>query len=90
MVRMQIQFRTDQAQELTRRAKAKQVSVAEYVRRAVDSALTTEERPLTREEKWQQSLAVVGKYRDPSGGNVAEDHDRYLEEAYADWEEKRG
>jgi hypothetical protein len=35
--------------------------------------------------------AITGgcrKYRDPSGENVAEDHDRYLDEAYGDWQER--
>ena len=89
MVRMQIQFTPEQASEPSRRARAQQMSIAAYVRRAVDATLATEERQPTREELWKRSLAVVGKYRDPSGENVAEDHDRYLDEAYGDWQEKR-
>jgi hypothetical protein len=87
MVR-QIQFTPEQASELSRRAKAKRMSIAAYVRGAVDATLAKDERPPTREELWQRSLAAVGKYRDPSGENVAEDHDRYLDEAYGDWQEK--
>lgn len=86
---MQIQFRPEQAKALSQRAKAQRVSIAEYVRRAVDDTLAKDVRPPTREELLRRSLAVVGKYRDPSGGNVAEDHDRYLDEAYGDWHEKR-
>ena len=37
-----------------------------------------------RAERIRAALAVCGKYRDPAGSSdVAQDHDRYLAEAYA-------
>lgn len=53
--------------------------MAELVRQAVD-LLTADQ---ARKERKRRALAVVGKYG--SGrADIAREHDRYLDEAYAD------
>ena len=56
--------------------------MAALVREGVELVLAEPD----REELWRRALAVVGKYRDLEGAtDVAENHDRYLEDAYLDW-----
>jgi Arc/MetJ-type ribon-helix-helix transcriptional regulator len=82
VVRTQIQLTERQAHELRDLAAHEGVSMAALIRKAVDQLL--EDRGL--DARWERALSVVGKYTDPEpGANVAEEHDRYLEEAYLDW-----
>jgi Arc/MetJ-type ribon-helix-helix transcriptional regulator len=82
MVRTQIQLTEEQAEGLRRLATAQGVSMAELVREGVDHVLEGDQRA----RAWEQALSVVGKYKDPAGEEaVAEDHDRYLDEAYFRW-----
>lgn len=79
MIRTQIQLTESQAQALKVKAREQGVSMAELVRQAVD-LLTADQ---GRKERKRRALAVVGKYG--SGrGDIAREHDRYLDEAYAD------
>lgn len=80
MVRMQIQFTPEQAAELRRRAGKRRISISALVREAVDRDLS---RHLSHDEAWARLLSAVGSGHG-GGGNVAEDHDEYLAEAYAD------
>lgn len=75
MIRRQVQLTDKQDAALRRLARRRRVSVAAVVREAVDR--------ISRDDDaaWRRALAVVGKYRS-SGGNVAEEHDRYLAEIY--------
>jgi Arc/MetJ-type ribon-helix-helix transcriptional regulator len=79
MVRTQIQLTERQAKQLKRLAARRQVSMAALVREAVDRLI---EDP-SEEARWQRALGAVGRFRS-AGGTAAEDHDRYLEEAYLD------
>ena len=78
MIRMQIQVTEEQAAALRRRARAKNVSVAAVVRDAIDRELNGDD---VQAAAWERALAVVGRYHG-GGGNVAEEHDKYLAEAY--------
>ena len=81
MVRTQISLTPEQAEGLNRLAGARGVSMATVVREAVDAVLATE----ARDERWQKALAMVGKYRSKDRAtDVAENHDRYLADAYHD------
>ena len=83
MVRTQIHLTEDQHRELTRYSQRAGISMAEAVRRCVDAQLVRHEAAPVREERIRAALAVCGKYRDPHGETrVAQEHDRYLEEAY--------
>ncbi|MBA3244590.1 MAG: ribbon-helix-helix protein, CopG family [Actinobacteria bacterium] len=82
MVRTQISLTEEQAERLKRVARERGVSMAAVIRDAVD-AVVPEVDP-AREEKIRRALAAVGSFAG-GGGNVAEEHDRYLEEAYLDW-----
>jgi Arc/MetJ-type ribon-helix-helix transcriptional regulator len=80
MVRTQVQLPEDDLAELRRLAAEEGVSVSELVRRGVKEVLAARRRP-SREELWERSLRVAGKYR--SGlHDVARRHDHYLAEAY--------
>ena len=82
MVRTQIQLTDEQARRLKGLAAERGVSMAALVREGVELVLAEPD----REELWRRALAVVGKYRDLEGAtDVAENHDRYLEDAYLDW-----
>jgi len=82
MVRTQIQLTDEQARRLRRLAAERGVSMAALVRDGVERVLAEQD----REELWRRALSVVGKYRDREGArDVAENHDRYLEDAYLDW-----
>ena len=80
MVRTQIQLTEEQAAALKRLSVQRGVSMATLIREAVDRIV---EEP-GEDVRWKRALGAVGRF--PSeGGNAAEDHDRYLEEAYLDW-----
>ena len=81
MIRMQVQLTQEQVERLRRLAASQGVSVAAVVRSAIDRLEDENE----RKRKWARAMAVVGKYHG-GGGNVAEEHDRYLDEIYGDWQ----
>ena len=83
MIRTQIQLTENQSDRIKNIATQEQVSMAEIIRRAVDHWLETAA-PMSREERWQRSMAVIGKY---SSGltDLSENHDEYLAEGYGTW-----
>ncbi|MGI9110618.1 MAG: CopG family transcriptional regulator [Gaiellaceae bacterium] len=82
MVRTQISLTEEQAQRLKRVARERGVSMAAVIREAVDAAVP--ETDPDREAKWARALAAVGSFS--SGlGDVSENHDEHLAEAYLDW-----
>jgi hypothetical protein len=86
MIRTQIQLTEEQSREIKAAARQEKISMAQAIRNAVDEWLERRSR-LTEAARWQRSLEVVGKYR--SGvSDIAENHDRYLAEAYGDYEER--
>ncbi len=81
-MRTQIQLTAEQAEGLRRVASSRGISMAALIRESVDRTLEQDE----RSQLWERAMSVVGKYTDPDpGANVAEDHDRYLDEAYHHW-----
>ncbi len=83
MERTQISLESEQAARLRRLARERGVSMAHLIREAVDAAYGPGA-PESLEARWERAMSVVGAFHG-GGGNVAEDHDRYLEEAYLDW-----
>ena len=82
MVRMQIQFTEEQARHLKRLAAARQVSVAAVTREAVERLLVEGGDPGSVDGR-AQALGVMGRFN--SGrSDISADHDRYLDEIYAD------
>ncbi|MHB0913047.1 MAG: ribbon-helix-helix domain-containing protein [Armatimonadota bacterium] len=81
MVRTQIQLTPEQARKLKRVAQRKGVSMAEIIRRSVDTALACEDIPDQGEIR-ARARSVFGKYQD-SAADVSENHDRYLSEAFS-------
>lgn len=83
MVRTQVQLTEQQHRKLRRWARQRGISLAEAVRRCVAERLDTEAAAPSREDRVRAARAVLGKYRDAGGStDVAEEHDRYLAEAY--------
>jgi len=75
MTRVQVQFTEDMARALRSRAKLAGRPVASLVRDAVDAWLAADERRDARD----RALQSIGGFQ--SGlGDLAEDHDRYLNE----------
>lgn len=76
MQRLQIQFTAAQAGALRRQAAASDRSIAAVVREAVDAWIASDE----RRRRVDRALAAIGGFH--SGlGDLAENHDRYLDEA---------
>lgn len=82
MVRTQIQLSERQANELKNLAHARGISLAETIRRFVDQGLAAESQGIAA--KYERAARVVGRWRDREGRtDIAENHDRYLDEAYS-------
>jgi hypothetical protein len=80
MVRTQIQLTAEQARELKKLALARQASVSELVRKAVDDLIKSKTMADTEEIK-KKALEIVGKYH--SGiKDISKKHDVYLAEAF--------
>ena len=81
MVRLQIQLEPAQHREVRRRAKRLGVSVAEVIRRCVDSHLQVEGADLS--ERARRALAVGGRFAEPRASRrTSADHDAALAEAF--------
>ena len=82
MIRTQVRLTEEQSRRIKALARQENISMAQAIRSAVDEWL--DRHPgLADAERWQRSLNVVGKYRSgPS--DIAENHDKYLAEAYGD------
>lgn len=81
MVRTQIQLTENQARALKRMARRQDISMAELIRQSVD-ALISAQAADARELQWERSATVIGKYHSGKP-DIAREHDRYLDEAYA-------
>jgi Arc/MetJ-type ribon-helix-helix transcriptional regulator len=86
MIRTQIQLTEEQSRRIKSVARQENISMAQAIRDAIDDWLERRSE-LTEAERWERSLGVVGRYR--SGlSDLAEDHDRYLAEAYEDYQDE--
>lgn len=83
MVRMQIQFTEEQAQALKRVAAEREVSIAAVTREAVERLLVENGDTSSVESRMKVLEIMDGRFRG-DGTDVAENHDHYLAEAYAD------
>lgn len=82
MERTQISLEPEQAERLRRLARERGVSMAHLIRDAVDRTYGTAETE-SMAAKWERAMRAVG-IGHGGGHNVARDHDRYLDEIYAD------
>ncbi|MGD2148952.1 MAG: CopG family transcriptional regulator [Anaerolineae bacterium] len=64
-------------------AQRENISIAQAIRNAVDAWLDRQAE-LSQPPRWRRSLSVIGKY-DSGLSDVAENHDKYLAEAYANY-----
>lgn len=82
MIRTQIQLEERQADVLKRLAAEEEVSVAELIRRSINSYLAAIPPKASREERKERAIRAAGRFR--SGvSDLGERHDRYLEEAFS-------
>lgn len=81
MERTQISLEPEQADRLRRLARERGVSMALLIREAVDQAYGSVLAPPSRADLWDRALEAVGSGQG-DGANVAEEHDRYLDETY--------
>lgn len=83
MVRTQIQLTEKQSRRVKSKAASRGVSVAEYIRQALDKSLDDDVTP-DREELMRRAVAACGSFH--SGlTDVSARHDDYLAEAYGQW-----
>lgn len=81
MVRTQIQLSEEQSARLKKLAAARGKSVAELIRTSVDALLAAT--PATDDEsRRERALSAAGRFH-TGDSDLAEAHDRYLAEAYA-------
>ena len=80
MVRTQIQLTEDQAKALKKIAQSRHLSVAELIRKAVDTVIKSSS-VVDAEERHKRAIEIVGKF---SSGkhDVSKKHDLYLTEVY--------
>lgn len=80
MVRTQIQLTEDQAKALKKIAQSRHLSVAELIRKAVDTVIKSNT-VINAEERHKRAMEIVGKF---SSGkrDISKKHDFYLTEAY--------
>ena len=77
MIRTQIRLSAEQARVLKAVASRRRVSLAELIRQGADRVLAED----SQAERYRRATALVGRYHDEAA-DVAERHDRYLEETY--------
>lgn len=82
MVRTQIQLTDGQAEAVKKVALDQKISVAEFIRKALDDALLRRG-VRDREEVRRRAIAAVGGFHSGES-DIAERHDDYLAEAYAE------
>jgi hypothetical protein len=81
MVRTQIQLTEEQARKLRRAARSRGVSMAEIVRRCLESGIESES--ADRAERYRRAAQVIGAFKDrDERQDVSVDHDRYLDRAF--------
>jgi len=80
MVRTQIQLTEDQAKALKKIAQSRHLSVAELVRKAVDTVIKSST-VMNVEERHKRAMEIVGKFGSGKR-DVSKKHDLYLTEAY--------
>jgi hypothetical protein len=81
MVRTQIQLTERQARRLRARARERGLSVAELIRRCVETALSAEEP--SRAELYARARRIAGRFADRQGArDLSRLHDDYLDEAF--------
>ena len=80
MVRTQIQLTESQATSLKRMAARQHVSMAELIRRAIDSIAVTGD-TADSEERRKTALAAAGKFHSGQR-DLSKKHDKYLAEAF--------
>lgn len=81
MVRTQVQLTAEQSRALRRLASARGVPVALLIREGVD-LLVGSSRTADDTDRRRRALAAAGRFRS-SLGNLAQEHDRHLADAYA-------
>lgn len=80
MVRTQIQLTEDQAKALKKIAQSRHLSVAELIRKAVDTVIKSST-VMNVEERHKRALEIVGKFGSGKR-DVSKKHDLYLTGAY--------
>lgn len=83
MIRTIVQLTEPQSKMLRERAREQGISVSELVRQGVDLVLRTR---ISSADARERAKASVGFISD--AGDVSVNHDKYLAEAYADWDRK--
>ena len=81
MVRTQIQLTEDQAKTLKKIAASRQLSVAEIIRRAVDTMIKSSI-AADPEDRIKRALEIAGKFSSRKR-DVSKRHDVYLAESYS-------
>jgi hypothetical protein len=80
MVRTQIQLTDDQAKMVKKLAMARGVSIAEFIRQAVEGIIHSSP-AMDREERVKRAREIVGKFSSGKS-DISRKHDAYLEAAY--------
>ena len=80
MVRTQIQLTEDQAKALKKIAQSRHLSVAELIRKAVDTVIKSSS-VMNVEDRHKRALEIVGKFGSGKR-DVSKKHDLYLTDAY--------
>jgi hypothetical protein len=80
MVRTQIQLTEDQAKALKKIAQSRHLSVAELIRKAVDTVIKSST-VMNVEERHKRAMEIVGKFGSGKR-DVSKKHDLYLTDAY--------
>ena len=82
MVRAQIQLTESQYRRLRRLGAEEGVSLAEIIRRSVDSTLAANDRG-SRTDLYERAAAMVGKFADrDEAADLSARHDDYLESVF--------
>jgi hypothetical protein len=81
MVRTQIQLTEQQARLAKQQAAERGVSMAEFIRAALDGALRSGAPSPSRNERVSRALEAAGRFHSGSGDGSAR-HDDHLTEAY--------
>jgi hypothetical protein len=84
MVRTQVQLTKEQSEALKERAAELDVSVAEIIRRSIETTVCSPN-ACAEDERWQRAIAAITAARFRSGKtDIARNHDEYLAEAFAE------